>query len=195
VHDGSDSIFFSLGRMYLGLPILISIIAALLIKTRFNYLFFLIPLSLSLYNSTALKASIIENTKQDKNHVVTIAKIDYILNECEGINEVCSANQVDLLVVVDHYLYDFINYGCPACEEDFPKTLFPRYERRTWRLLEDEANVYESILFVDLSTQLDQKFSFIEPIAKNQNLYLCKNNKLPTIELLNKMNISVRKYK
>jgi hypothetical protein len=195
IHDGSNSIFFSVSRMYLALPILIATCISFIVKLRVNNFFFVIPLIAFTYNFLNLNSVVLENTHSNRKHVVAVSTFDKILKKCEQINSVCSANDIELVVIVNHYYYDFLNYGCPVCVEGFPKTLRPSYERRTWRLLEDEKVVYRRILFIDLSKKLDQNFTYIEPVEAYKNMFILRNNALPTMELLEKMKISVRKYK
>lgn len=195
VHDGNDSIFFSLSRMYLSLPILIAISISLLKNKKSMYLYFTLPLVAFTYNIQHLDTSINKNVSNNKNHVVSVAKVKSVINECENLNTLCILHKIDLVVIVNHYYYDFINYGCTVCSIDFPKTLRPSYERRTWRLLEDENFVYKNILFIDTKNQLDSTFDYVEQLEDHKDKFIIKNNTLKTIELLNKMNIDVRKYK
>ena len=195
VHDGTDSVFFSLSRMYLGLPILIGISLIFIKKLKFNYLYFIIPFSFLIYKNITLENSIIENTSRNKNHLIGISKVSSVLKECTSLSNLCKQNNVDLVIVINDYNYAFINYGCTTCEKEFPKTLLPIYERRTWRLIEDEKIIYHTILLLDNVNKLDEQFNFVEKVKDKQDKYLIKNNQFRTIELLNKMGIETRTFK
>jgi hypothetical protein len=105
--------------------------------------------------------------------------VNPILKECKSLS--------------NYYNFAFINYACATCEEIFPKTLLPIYERRTWRLIEDSKTIYHTILLIDYDNPLDETFNFIEKIE--QGKFLIKNNQLQTIRLLNRMNIETREFK
>lgn len=194
IHDGSSSIFFSVSRMYLALPVLIAACISFIVKPRLGYYFFVIPLVVCVYNLLNLKSEVLANTGSNRNHVVAVSTIDKIYKKCKEINKICSAQDIELVVIVNDYYYDFINYGCPVCVENFPKTLRPSYERRTWRLLEVEKIVYSRILFIDESKKLNQLFLDIKPVESYKNVFILTNNTLPTMDLLDKMNIQVRSY-
>lgn len=196
IHDGTNSVFFSLSRMYLALPILIGISLSFISKSKpIIYLYFIIPISLLSYKCNHLEDSINQNINTNKNHVVSVAKVDYIIEECENLNKLCENYTIDLVIIVSHYNYDFFNYGCSMCAENFPKTLRPIYERRTWRLIEDENKTYKNILFIDNLNALDEKFDFVEKIEFTKDIFIVKNNQLSTMKLLDKMDIEIRKYK
>lgn len=79
--------------------------------------------------------------------------------------------------------------------EEFPKTLRPEYERRTWRLIEDENKIYSNILIIDMGRSFDKEFENIIKVDGEQGFYIIKDNKLATMVLFNKLNITVRKYR
>ncbi len=92
------------------------------------------------------------------------------------------------------WFYDYYNYGCACINPNFPKTLRPSNERRTWRLLEDESIIYSNILFIDLENNLTEKIKAIY-LKESEGFYLIKNNQLPTMDLFKKAEINVRNYK
>ena len=195
VNDSTNSIFFSISRMYLSLPILIAVCLTFINKLKPNYYYIIIPFLLLWYNAAHIDSVINDKFGPNIKHIVSVAKVDSVLELCKNINRLCSINDIDLVVVVRHGNQDFINYGCPACLTDFPKTIRPSYERRTWRLLEDEKNTYSNILFIDSENQLNQEFDFIEQIEFHENIFIVKNNQLTTMKLFNKMNLKIRNYK
>lgn len=195
VHDGTNSIFFSSSRMYLSLPILVAFSLSFFKNLRVPYFYFIIPFGLLSYNIANLKTEINKHTRNHRDHIVTVAKVDHVLKTCDELNKICAQYEIELVVVINNPMYDFINYGCPACEKDFPKTLRPSYERRTWRLIEEEKMIRKNILLIDNLNQLDQEFDFVENITSHSDKFLITNNQLTTIRLLDKMNIKIRTYK
>ena len=98
------------------------------------------------------------------------------------------------MIINSHEYYDIYNYGCPACIEEFPKTLRPVYERRTWRLIEEVNIVNNNILIIEVNRKMNEEFDFVLPIENKEGFYLIKNNSLSTKELLDTLKIKIRKY-
>ncbi len=194
VHDASNSIFFSPARMYLALPLLIGTCAVVLKEFRLKYILLAIPFILFGYNLFHLKSTISKRTNLQKNHVVSIAKVEDVEVRCSNLQKVSAHHNVKLIVIVNHGYYDFFNYGCTACIDDFPKTLRPSYERRTWRLIEEESSTHESILFIDDLNDLSSQFPRLKCLNEKEGYYLLKNNSQPTIELLRSLRINIRPY-
>ncbi len=195
VHDGTDSVFFSYSRMYLAVPIIVLLFVSWIeFKNRkWAYLFTIIAVFFLSIKISNAKAFIEKN--MNKNHVVSTINIKKLYKECAGLFSIATGNNIDLIIIVDHWNYDFYNYACPACIKQFPKTLRPAYERRTWRLVEDENKVYSNVLLIDLKRKLDEESVFISEIKEKKGLYIIKNNKLTTEVLLKKLKISTRPFK
>lgn len=194
VHDGTNSIFFSFARMYIAIPILLAISFSFLRlkKGKLSYLFIFLSLIFVLHKVLKTNQSIDRNL--NNNHVVSVIKTERLYEECKQISDISFNYKIDLIIINKHWFYDFYNYGCPACMKSFPKTLRPSYERRTWRLLEDENKVYSNVLIIDIERNLNNEYDFITKIDEKQGFYVLENNKLPTMHLLKNLNIKVRKY-
>jgi len=195
VHDGSDSVFFSYARMYLAVPIVLLLMLSFLTINNRKWMYFTLIVSVifTSINLTTSKQVIDFNLK--KNHVITILKNELAFKECSKLFTISKKENIELIVISNHWLYDVYNYGCPACIEQFPNTLRPSYERRTWRLIEEENRIYSTILVIDLNRKFDNEFNFVTKLNDTQGYYLIKNNQLSTILLLNKLSIDVRKFK
>ena len=193
INDGTDSIFYSLSRMYLGIPVLMAMYLALL-KERKHYIYIYMTITMLFFATKVitLNTSVTKNLNPDNHHVNTVAKIDNICKECKKLDELSKTYNVKLIVIVNHYYYDFFDYGCVSFYNDFPKTLRPSYERRTWRLLEDENKVYKNIMIIDDQHSLKEGFKNIKTTNYG---YLVLNNNRKTMQLLKTLNIKVRKYK
>lgn len=197
VNEGIDSIFFHHSRMFLSIPVLLAFSLSLhppAFERKINYILLALPLYFfveHLFNYPLIiqKRSISGNEER-----VIIAKTESILSDCKKINLICHALEVDLFVISNHYYYDYFNYGCAVCEDDFPNTLRPAYERRTKRLLEDEKRIYRTILIVDTNRDLNKEFDFVKKVPNHPELYLIKNNSAYTMDLLKKLNIPCRTY-
>lgn len=195
VHDGTTSIFFSYSRMYLAVPIvLLLLISFIKIKQKSWMYFSIIGALFSSSLNIFTPIQIIE--KNLKKEIPVMAEENKkVFQECAELNTYSKQNNVELIIIVNHWYNDIYNYACPSCLEDFPKTLRPKYERRIWRLLEDEFKVYSTILIVDLENNLSEQSESISVLNEKQGFYLLENNTLITINLLEKLNIKVRKFK
>jgi hypothetical protein len=198
VHEGTDSIFFHYSRMYLSLPIVLAFALSLFkpdFEPRIYYLWVFVPYYYYNSQTTNIENIVTANLKPNQNDVVIVSKIEPILLDCDRINKVCQEHKVDLFVIANHFYYDAYAHGCTACVSKFPKTLKPFYERRTWRLLEDENKVYETIMFIDMYNHIADGHNFIKKIPGTVDLYLVENNTLKTLKLLDTLNIKYRQFK
>ncbi len=196
IQDGTGSVFFSYSRMFLAFPVFIAFFIAI-IKVKNDWIaisFLIIPILFFEIKSSILVSSIDKNV-YTMNHVIAVEKVPYLLDECEKIKSVSDKYNVNLIVISNHWDYDFINYGCPACTEGFPPTLRPAYERRTWRLIEDENKTYQNILIIDTERKLDEQYKMVMKIPEMNGYYLIRDNPLRTMELLDSLMIPVRKFK
>ncbi len=194
VHDGSDSVFFSYARMYLAVPVLFMLMVSFIRfqDRKWMYGFVLLSFFFFGFNVATSKEAVEKNMKNK--HVIIVLPTDLLQKECSALQEISDNNGVNLIVIVYHYFYDVYDYGCPSCEQNFPKTIRPEYERRTWRLIEDENKIYPNILIIDLAREYDKEFSFVSKIKEKQGCYLIKDNTLSTKALYEKLHINVRKY-
>jgi len=196
IHDGSNSIFFPYSRMYLSIPVMVGIALSFAkIRRKYCYLYFAVPLGLLIFNIYCLNDKITENLNPLLTDVVTRNEVSVIIEECDALMNICEQNNVELILISKYDNFNFINYGCSTCIDNFPNTLLPNYERRTWRLLEDEYKVYPNILILDIENNLNKKFNFIQKIEGSENIYLIQNNDLTTKVLMDKIGIKVRQYK
>jgi hypothetical protein len=197
VHDGVNSIFFSYSRMYLSIPLLLAVSISFfskITKIKYIYFFFLIPPFCFFYNLSILQKRINSNVDRNKNHVVSVVKTSLLINECTKLKNLCAKYRIQLIVISNlRDYYDSFNYGCPACLKTFPNTLRPIYERRTWRLIEDEHKIYKNILIIDDANDLSKLSETIIKIKKSY--YLIKSNKMKTIKLFDKLKIKYRPFR
>ena len=195
VHDARDSVFYSFSRMYLALP------ASLALGVSFvsiNKQKWLLPIMLLVFLAQGIKYWRLESTVNSNlskpDHKVVVVHNEVLKDRCTQLQLLCEKHHVDLVVVKHHPLYDPITYGCPILELDFPKTLRPPFERRTWRLKEDEKIIYPTILFISEGYNLCEQDSNIKMIDKDEFIYLLQNNQEKTLDLVNRLEIGTRAY-
>jgi len=184
--------------MYLSIPVLLGISLSFFSfkeKSKYFYFYLLIPLSFFIYNINTLDKSINLNVSHEKNHIIGVIKTNDLFEQCNNIKSICDEYNVQLVIISNHWNYDFFNYACPSCDETFPKTLRPSYERRTWRLIEDEKTIYSNILIIDLNKDFSKQFNFVKQIKPHNEYFIIENNSLYTIDLLDTLEIEYRKYK
>jgi hypothetical protein len=192
VHDGNDSVFFPYSRMFLAVPLsLFTFSSFLTIKSKLSLFAIYGLASIVLFNKIDnLNLTISKILKQSN----VVAETEFLINECNKISSLAKKYDVDLIIINNYWMYDFINYGCPACTERFPNTLRPDYERRTWRLIEERKIIHKNVFIIDFSRKLNLEFDFITAIESMQGFYVLKDNKITTIKLLKKLNIKLRKF-
>ncbi len=197
IHDAIDSVFYSYSRMYLALPLTLALaISFLEIKRRtwLVYLYLLIPITCIGINYQNLTKKIEFETNTKKNHVVSIRKVDEIKEECIRLKRYAVEKNIDLIIIGFDWRNTLCGYGCAACVDSFPKTLFPLYERRTWRMLEDAKVAYKNILIIDVALRIDTLLANVENVDEQNNFYLIKNNQLKTFELLDSIGMAYRPF-
>lgn len=126
--------------------------------------------------------------------MVAIATVGEVINERTKLQSFCKTYKVELVLLVNHARNTMYNYGCTACETTFPNTLFPLYERRTWRLLEDENKSYNRILIIDSEKRFNTLFNNITKVKESDHYYLITNNHMKTMDLLKLLAIETRPY-
>ena len=194
VHDGGPSAFFPLSRMYLGIPVLFAIsISFLDFRPKYWQLALLVLPALLTFTKIRNEKSGIEREIME-NNVLSILKVSQLTDECKNLDKIAKQNNTDLIVISNHWHYDFYAYGCPACEEQFPKTLRPNLDRRAWRIRETENKVYGTILVIESQRMLDEEYPFVEKMENLQFGFLVRRNKLPTRVLMDALKIPMRKY-
>ena len=187
IHDGSNSVFFSYSRMFLAIPLILAIVVSFFKNVKFPnwcYIYLIIPCCYFIFHLQTADLKIKDNLDFKRNPVVCLIKIDRILLKCKSLSNFCKENKVDLIVISDHFYFDFYNYGCSSCEENFPNTIRPNYERRTWRLLEDSDKVYSTVLVIDISRNFASEFDFMEKVYRKRGYFMIRNNPKKTMKLL-----------
>jgi hypothetical protein len=197
LHDALDSIFYSYSRMYLAMPLALALAVSFLEIKKYTwgvYIYLFIPISCLAYNYSNLKHKVEIETNTGINHMVSIRKVDELKEDCEKLKKLSIERNIDLIVIGFDWRSTLSTYGCASCVDNFPKTLFPAYERRTWRMVEDAKTIYKNILIVDEAKRIDTLLSNVENIEQKNNFYFIKNNQLKTFKLLDSLGLTYRPF-
>lgn len=193
VYDGTESVFFTYSRMYLSVPLIIAFLFSFIdFNKNIGVLSF--ALSILFVSSKVTNSSKWIESSIGVNTVVAVAKVKDFEAECAKLKSLTQKYNLDLIVIINDNFYDFINYGCGCVENKFPNTIRPIYERRTWRLEEDENVSYKNILFIDNKLELKDSETNIILIDRERGYFLLKGNKLKTKRLFKNLKIKTRNY-
>lgn len=153
VHGGSHPLFLPTSRMFLCLPILLAIAGALLahhsterIHTRW-YCFGILVIASGLFLSRqtrmqeSVKALLSVPTKDVEATTVTRMR-----NKCIMLARLSEEHKAELVVFDEFGLGKILNYACPVVTAGKVKTLFPKLERRSWRIREERLGRRSRIL-------------------------------------------------
>lgn len=197
---GTESIFYSYSRMYLAVPVMISLFIPFLEIPfrRYGFLLLMIVVGLFIARCQDIKPAYNRVLAPGINHIVSVARPEVFRIKCEQVRDLARKCNITLVVEENDYFYDFINYGCATCFNDFPATLRPGYERRTWRMFEEEKKVHTNIMVIDFSFRLGNKLNKLdEPGIRYFNIqgyYFILGNKMPTLQLLKTLSINIRSF-
>lgn len=194
--DGTESVFFPYGRMYVAIPLLICVFISWINIKINNRIYYFIPIMLAVIflctKIFKIKDSIIENTSPNINHVVDISTLGKLDSLCSKLRMFSDMTHASLLIFKSDNLS---NYGCPVLFQNFPLTLMPSNERRTWRLLQEDTMIHNDILFFDeKNSNWETMKSKLPNISGNPSVYWLHDNKLTTLEVLKKYRIHARVY-
>lgn len=194
VYDGSDWVFFPINRMFLALPLVILLgLGMLPFRWRKWYWCVAIVPLLTVIHKISSYDEFMEVQKYKSGPVVSV-EIDEFKSSCTKLKEFALKNKIDLIIIENDPIHGIITYGCSACEEKLPNILFPIYDRRTWRLLEDEYRVYNRILIVTAWRRFDLEYGAKRISIKHPEWQILYNNQLPTQRLLDKLGFLTRRY-
>ncbi|MHB8261636.1 MAG: hypothetical protein ACYDCN_03990 [Bacteroidia bacterium] len=199
--DGTTWPFYSYSRMYIGIPIVIVLFISLL-EINFSKLFYFfvgLTLLFSCFKFATLSKNIKYHTQEKKwDHLqlISLADMKEYVNKFKIL---ANENHVNDLIMVELYWrQDFIIYGGPALISDYPNTLNPHYDRRTWRMQEEDTLIKKS--FIILCGKNDYFETHKIPSGKltrinEWGVFLVTENTLTTIDFLRKSGFNVIPFK
>lgn len=195
-NDGHTALFLSGARFYLAFPILlVFIINDFLSCFRLNLQRVLSIIAVIAFAGFANKLIRLEQRYPDlksvgKKHWVSVDEVTNIRDNCDRLHHFSRQYKVSL-IVFEETADQLLNYGCPCFQNDFPLTIFPWYERRTWRLMEETNRIHSNIMFFNPKHEMVSFATFENPA---ENIFILRNNNSATIDLLKSYKYEIRKY-
>ena len=204
VEDGTDTLFFSSVRIFLGVPLALIIFSywaesSFIIKSYRGLLSFLILTFL-------LVVGIICSSERNRyfksrlyrpicdTDVVSGRQVDSVVCYCNHLENLCQENHSTLVILEN--LQDAADYMCPAL--NYPiKTLRPSYERRTWDMKEEDTTnrpnfiyfpLYPDSLLMTLPAHIDLKST------KDPKGFLINTHGRKVFDILKDLKILVRPH-
>tara|TARA_B110000114_G_C14991194_1_gene356659 strand:- start:91 stop:897 length:807 start_codon:yes stop_codon:yes gene_type:complete len=166
VSDGTNSVFFSGARMYLAYPFIIIVLSIALLQTFSDRLKKQITLCLSVTAivSLMIKVSLFNSLtshalRGSKNSVVEVMKVDQLKQTCEKYLAFSQRRTTLIMAIEASSKEQIINYGCQCLLDDFPITIMPAYERRTWLMSEYDKTRFDTVALYGFK-KLPNNFSY-----------------------------------
>lgn len=185
--DGSTSVIFPYSRLFLALPLVIGIgLSWIKLNLKLSLVMLLVPILYFFIHFQEFTVTV--PNKLIRNNVIAVTKVHRLEKMCKDIQMLAAKYQVKLIVINNSYYGDLINYGCKACTEDFPNSIKSQYERRTWLKMRFNDSVYKNILVIDADRKRNDTIAERFALADSA-LYLIKDNKLKTKQLLEELRI------
>jgi len=193
--EGSAWAYMSYGRMYLGIPLFISIFLSVFDfkMVRVYSVFFCVPLLFSAYKVPRLDKLLAWHYDVKHFHGVRLITLKSALEVVGFYKNACEKKQVDFLLISNRFwLNNFICYGGPAIYPDFPGTQETRLEKRYWVRNQNKDKIFKRFMMLSSSRYLDQLMPR-SPFFETENidgygLLLIKNNTLKTGDFINYVN-------
>ena len=199
--DGTTWPFYSYSRMYIGIPVVLVLFISLLnIKTgKLFYAFTGIVLFFTGFKFVTLSKNITYHTQESKWDHLQMLSLKDMKEYVDKFRILAKEHHVNDLIMVELYWrQDFIIYGGPTLFADYPNTLNPHYDRRTWRMQEEDTLVKKS--FIILCGKNDYFETHKIPSGKltrinEWGVFLVTDNTLTTIDFLRKTGFNVIPFK
>ncbi|MBL7931722.1 MAG: hypothetical protein JNL60_07465 [Bacteroidia bacterium] len=157
--DGSDWLFMSHCRMYLGIPVLIVLMIPLvkLNLSKYFYVLLCIPLIYGIYKPTQIESAFKKNEPEKLWTGVRLITMDEALRSVNIYKDACLRSGSDFLLVSDKFwLRILIAYGGPALDADFPQTLEIKRDKRYWAREENKNKVIQKLVVISSNFNLDK---------------------------------------
>lgn len=188
LYNAADTVFYSYSRMYLAVPVLFGLLLYLMSWKKIPRLV-LLPLAGVFVFKLALFSEKLDERLNESTYIL-VRPVQEVLDRCAQLKQMRDEHELDLIIIND---FGFIieNYACGICTQKELKTLYPVYERRTWRLLEDKDEIYANILVIDENPRLD-KAAVVQQLS--DKFYLIQGNRQTTYELMLDLGIYPREF-
>jgi hypothetical protein len=188
LYNAADTVFYSYSRMYLAVPVLFGLLLYLMSWKKIPRLV-LLPLASVVVFKLALFHEKLDVRLNESTYIL-VRPVQEVLDRCAQLKQMRDEHELDLIIIND---FGFIieNYACGICTQKELKTLYPVYERRTWRLLEDKDEIYANILVIDENPTLDKE-AVVQQLS--DKFYLIQGNRQTTYELMLELGIYPREF-
>lgn len=141
VHDGYDSIFFPLSRIFLGLPLVLAwALGSIQVRHRKLEFLTLLVLATVLIHTTwriTTAKEVYTNALQDQNGLpVRTWSVDGIKGACERTVELAQGTQADHIIIIrgnDPITAQFMAYGIPVFHPEAVGTWMADHDRRSFQ--------------------------------------------------------------
>jgi hypothetical protein len=185
--EGSAWAYMSYSRMYLGIPLFIGL-WLVLIHPRFKkqfLLLFIIPVLFSLYKITHLKPLLSWHYQSANFQGVKVIPLRGALEAITFYKKVCADHHCDFMLVSNRFwLNNFLCYGGPALDANYPTTRETKLEKRYWVRNDQKNQVVQRFIMVssapDIKDLLPKNENFELTKLDDYGLTLVANNRLNT---------------
>lgn len=202
VHDGIPSVFYPWARMFLAVPFLIALFAAQLKWTPRPWVMMVMPLVAAgffAFKCVEQPAAVERQIDTLKLNYMEAMEVDELKRHCVRVERVAQQHQSHLLVVSRGYKKHLTTYGCPCLLPDFPTTMEPHLDRRTWWLQAVAPQVATNILFSGIPERhfrdLPLPFAGAKLVSQEPELFLLKGNAERTDSMLVHIRIGMREHR
>lgn len=197
--DGYEWVFFPISRMYLAVPLLlvlvgIKIASTVTIRSRYAPLLLLIPcilVGLRVFAPTILAANVSVSmfggapveVSDTKELATTCAQLQAFSNE-HGATLVAALHGSDFGSQRGHM--EFITYGCPCLEEEFPPTYY-RFDRKYWSRAAVATTAHKTIVVIGGTEAHWNKYAGtanLKQLSSEPLIHLLENIQEPVPDLL-----------
>jgi len=201
VHDGIQSVFYSRGRMFLSIPLVfVWLFAHFELNRKWLNFILIISLSACVFKAYSLDSIVQYETNAKKNKNMYVANMDVLKSHCSMLSKRAKQIEAPVLVILPQTPFKHVyNYACPCLNPDFPQTLEPRLDRRTWVLKDLDKQTFSNILFTGV-TKEEMNPYFLNAAGLNQNAdsslvtFSIRNNHETMGNLLNQIGFPMRKH-
>ncbi|PBQ33975.1 hypothetical protein CNR22_20075 [Sphingobacteriaceae bacterium] len=185
VADGSTWVYFSYSRMYLGIPVILSLFLSTVSFSSQKFFYILIPLALLFtgFKLFSFEKNIAYQTDNKKWIFMHLGSIKNTLEITQHYKKVCLENKVnDLVIMDDVFCKEELGFGGPAIDKNFPNTLLTHGERRTWRIEEEKKRLTPRFVILCADYDLDRRgydslYNFTIKRLDFYGCFLVENNK------------------
>lgn len=150
--DYSDNIFFGPGRYLLALPYLLLFILMQaeksILKWNTKITLLAILTVFITYGFSFVRNCNIQYMCREYAPVFA-EKLTELEKNCDEIQQVTTQNNIDFVLMGDHYMLETVTCGCRGFSKDFPLALRPKYERRGWLWAQYGKQIPGKVLLLD----------------------------------------------